>query len=112
MAYLWQLYRQENSLKCRLRNKLLIDDIHKTITERRGCVAEGTGKQNKPTPKKWWTWEWGCTVRNCLTWFNCEIFLLMQSCLQVELNFFFHKCGARAVDYVMFKKRAGVFYWV
>ena len=26
MAYLFQLYRQENSLKCRLRSKLLIDD--------------------------------------------------------------------------------------
>ena len=51
MAYLLQLYRQENSLKCRLRNKLLIDDIHITITEGRGCVAEGKAKKKKPTPK-------------------------------------------------------------
>ena len=43
MAYLLQLYRQE---KCRLRNKLLIDDIHITITEGRGCVAEGKAKKN------------------------------------------------------------------
>ena len=28
MAYLLQLYCQENSLKCRFHNKLLIDDIH------------------------------------------------------------------------------------
>ena len=78
MAYLLQLYRQENSLKCRLRNKLLIDDIHITITEGRGCVAEGKGKKKKKsTPKKRWTWEGECTVRNCLTWFNREIFLLM-----------------------------------
>ena len=41
MAYLLQLYRQENSLKCRLRNKLLIDGIHITIIEGLGCVAEG-----------------------------------------------------------------------
>ena len=48
MAYLLQLYRGENSLKCRLCNKLLIDDIHITITEGRGCrVAEGTGKKKK-----------------------------------------------------------------
>ena len=47
MAYLLQLYRQENSLKCRLRNKLLIDDIHITITEGRGCVAEGKAKKKK-----------------------------------------------------------------
>ena len=40
MAYLWQLYRQKNSLKCWLRNKLLIDDIHIMIAEGRGCVAE------------------------------------------------------------------------
>ena len=45
MAYLWQLYCQENSLKCRLRNKLLKDDICITITEGRGCVAEETGKK-------------------------------------------------------------------
>ena len=78
MAYLLQLYRQENNLKCRLRNKLLIDDIHMTITEGRGCVAEGkVKKKRKPTPKKRWTWEGECTVRNCLTWFNREIFLLM-----------------------------------
>ena len=38
MAYLLQLYCEENSLKCRLRNKLLIDDIHITITEGRGWV--------------------------------------------------------------------------
>ena len=52
MAYLLQLYRQENNLKCRLRNKLLIDDIHITITEGRGCVAEGKSKEKKekPTP--------------------------------------------------------------
>ena len=77
MAYLLQLYRQENSLKCRLSNKLLIDGIHITLTEGRGCVAEGKGKKKKLTPKKRWTWEWKCTVRNCLTWFNREIFLLM-----------------------------------
>ena len=47
MAYLLQLYREENRLKCRLRNKLLIDDIHITITEGRGCVAEGKGKKKK-----------------------------------------------------------------
>ena len=41
MEYLLQLYRQENSLKCRLCNKLLIDDIHITITEGRVYVAEG-----------------------------------------------------------------------
>ena len=53
MAYLLQLYRQENNLKCGLRNKLLIDDIHITITEGRGCVAEGKSKKKKkPTPKK------------------------------------------------------------
>ena len=44
MAYLLQLYRQENSLKCRLLYKLLLDDIHVTITEGRGCVTEGTTK--------------------------------------------------------------------
>ena len=47
MAYLLQLYRQENSLKCRLRNKLVTDDIHITITEGRGCEAEGRGKKKK-----------------------------------------------------------------
>ena len=57
MAYLLQLYRQENSLKCRLRNKLLIDDIHIMITEGRGCIAEGKAKKKKkPTPKKHCTW--------------------------------------------------------
>ena len=45
MAYLLQLYCQEDSLKCRLRNKLLIDDIHITITEGRRCVAEGKAKK-------------------------------------------------------------------
>ena len=45
MAYLWQLYCQEISLKCRLRNKVLKDDIHITITEGRGCVAKETGKK-------------------------------------------------------------------
>ena len=50
MAYLLQLYRQENSLKCRLRNKLL-DDIHITITEGRGCVAEGKAKKKKKSHK-------------------------------------------------------------
>ena len=63
MAYLLQLYRQENSLKYRPRNKLLIDDIHITITEGRGCVAEGKAKKKKkPMPKKHWTWEGECTV--------------------------------------------------
>ena len=52
MAYLLQLYRQENSLKCRLRNKLLKDDIHITITEGRGCVAEGKAKKKKGNAKK------------------------------------------------------------
>ena len=52
MAYLLQLYRQENSLKCRLRNKLLIDDIHITITEGRGCVAEGKGKKKRSQRQK------------------------------------------------------------
>ena len=51
MAYLLQLYRQENSLKCRLRNKLLIDDIHITITEGRGCVAEGKAKKKSQRQK-------------------------------------------------------------
>ena len=57
MPYLLQLYRGENSLKCRLCNKLLIDDIHITVTEGRGCrVAEGTGKKKKKKKKKRWTW--------------------------------------------------------
>ena len=47
-----QLYRQENSLKCRLRNKLLIDGIPITITEGRGCVAEGKGKKKEANAKK------------------------------------------------------------
>ena len=47
MAYLLQLCREENSLKCRVRSNLLIDDIHITITEGRGCVAEGTDKRKK-----------------------------------------------------------------
>ena len=47
MAYLLQLYRQENNLKCRLRNKLLIDDIHITIIEGRGCVAEEKVKKKR-----------------------------------------------------------------
>ena len=35
-------------------NKLLIDDIHITISEGRGCVAEGKAKKKKkkPSPKK------------------------------------------------------------
>ena len=49
MAYLLQLYHQENSLKCRVRNKLLREDIHITITEGRGCVAEGK-VEKQPTP--------------------------------------------------------------
>ena len=77
MAYLLQLYRQDNSLKCRLRNKLLIDDIHITITEGRGCVAEGKAKKKKANAKKALDLGGGMTVRNCLTWFNREIFLLM-----------------------------------
>ena len=52
MAYLLQLYRQENSLKCRLRNKLLIDDPHITITEGRGCVVEGEAKKKEANAKK------------------------------------------------------------
>ena len=52
MAYLLQLYRQENSLKCRLRNKLLIDDIHITITEGRGCVAEGKAKKKNTSQRQ------------------------------------------------------------
>ena len=34
-----------------VRNKLLIDDIHITITEGRGCVAEGKAKK-KANAKK------------------------------------------------------------
>ena len=52
MAYLLQLYRQENNLKCRLRNKLLIDDIHITITEGQGRVAEGKSKKKEANAKK------------------------------------------------------------
>ena len=52
MAYLLQLYHQENSLKCRLRNKLLIDDIHIMITEGRWCVAEGKAKKKEANAKK------------------------------------------------------------
>ena len=52
MEYLLQLYRQENSLKCRLRNKLLIDDIHITITEGRGCVAEGKANKKEANAQK------------------------------------------------------------
>ena len=52
MAYLLQLYRQGNSLKCRLRNKLLTDDIHITITEGRGCVAEGKSTKKQANAKK------------------------------------------------------------
>ena len=51
MAYLLQLYRQENSLKCRLRNKLLIDDIHITIIEGRRCVAERKAKKKTNAQK-------------------------------------------------------------
>ena len=39
-------------MKCRLRNKLVIDDIHITITEGRGCVAEGKGLKNKQANAK------------------------------------------------------------
>ena len=52
MAYLLQLYSQESSLKCRLGNRLLIDDIHITITEGRGCVAEGKSKQKRSQRQK------------------------------------------------------------
>ena len=52
MAYLLQLYRQENSLKCRLRNKLLIDDIHITIIEGRRCVAERKAKIKEANVQK------------------------------------------------------------
>ena len=53
MPYLLKLYRGENSLKCRLCNKLLIDDIHITVTEGRGCrVAEGTGKKKRSKRQK------------------------------------------------------------
>ena len=51
MAYLLQIYHQENRLKCRLSNKFLIDDIHITITEGRGCVVEGKGK--KYSQRQW-----------------------------------------------------------
>ena len=52
MAYLLQPYRQENNLKCRLRNNLLMDDIHITITEGQGCVAEGKSKKKKEANAK------------------------------------------------------------
>ena len=40
-------------LECRLRNNLLlIDDIHMTITEGRGCVAEGTDKKKRSQHQK------------------------------------------------------------
>ena len=52
MAYLWQLCCQDNSLKCRLRNKLLIDDIHTTITEGQGCVAEGKAEKKRSQRQK------------------------------------------------------------
>ena len=52
MAYLLQLYCQEDSLKCRLRNKLLLDDIHITITEGRRCIAEGKAKKKEANAKK------------------------------------------------------------
>ena len=52
MAYLLQLYRQENSLKCRLCNKLLIDDIHITSTEGRECVTEGKAQKIEANAKK------------------------------------------------------------
>ena len=52
MAYLLQLYCQENSLKCRLRNKFLIDDIHITVTEGRGCLAEGKAKKKRSQRQK------------------------------------------------------------
>ena len=51
LAYLLQLYREENSLKCKLRNKLLIDDIHITITEGRRWLVDGKGKK-KANAKK------------------------------------------------------------
>ena len=35
-----------------VRNKLLIDDIHITITEGRGCVTEGKAKKKKANAKK------------------------------------------------------------
>ena len=77
MEYLLQLYRQENSLKCRLCNKLLIDDIHITITEGRVYVAVGIDYKKESNANKAVDLRAGCTVRNCLTWFNREIFLLM-----------------------------------
>ena len=52
MEYLLQLYRQENSLKTWLCNKLLIDVIPITITERRGCVAEVQCKKKKEANAK------------------------------------------------------------
>ena len=52
----------------------------------------GEKGEKKSTLKKRWTWEGECTVRNCLTWFNREIFLLM--------------CEARVVDYLFFAVKA------
>ena len=54
MAYLSQLYRQENSLKCRLPNKLSIlwHDIHITINEERECVADETLKKKRSQRQK------------------------------------------------------------
>ena len=52
MAYLLQPYRQENSLKRRLRNKLLPDDIHITIIEGRGYIAERKVKGKKSHRQK------------------------------------------------------------
>ena len=34
-----------------VRNKLLIDDIHITITEERGCVTEGKAKKKSQRQK-------------------------------------------------------------
>ena len=51
LAYLLPIQREENSLKCKLRNKLLIDDIHITITEGRRWLVEGKGKK-KTNAKK------------------------------------------------------------
>ena len=59
MAYLLQFYRQENSLKCKLRNKLLMDGIHKTITEGRGCVAERKAKKKRSQRQKGVGLGWG-----------------------------------------------------
>lgn len=74
MAYLLLLYRQGNSLKCRLRNKLLIDDIHIAISK---GIAERTDKKGSQRQKSGGLERGECIVRNCFTWFNREIFLLM-----------------------------------